>query len=75
MFEGNKLSSDWKQLMIDYPERLILGFDNVWAEYWGQLYLDQIALWREAIKELPVEVAHAFAHGNAERLWHMHLVK
>jgi len=27
------------------------------------------------MKELPVEVAHAFAHGNAERLWNLQLVE
>ncbi|MFC2001703.1 hypothetical protein ACFLUZ_04285 [Chloroflexota bacterium] len=75
MFNGNNLSADWKKLMVKHPDRFILGFDNVWAENWGQLYLDQIALWREAIKELPIEVAHAFAHGNAECLWHLQLVK
>ena len=71
MFDGDHLSAGWKQLMIEYPDRFILGFDNVWPEHWGQYYLDQIKLWRQAIKELPVEVAHAFAHGNAERLWHL----
>lgn len=71
MFDGNYLSMDWKQLMIEHPDRFILGFDNVWPEHWGQYYLDQIELWRKAIKELPLEVAHAFAHGNAERLWHL----
>ncbi|MFC2021758.1 amidohydrolase family protein [Chloroflexota bacterium] len=75
MFDGERLLADWKQLMIDYPDRFILGFDNVFAEHWGQFYLDQVALWREAIKELPVDVAHAFAHGNAERLWNLQLVK
>ncbi|MFC1870443.1 amidohydrolase family protein, partial [Chloroflexota bacterium] len=75
MFDGNRLSADWKQLMIDYPDRFILGFDNVWAEHWGQYYLNQVKLWRAAIKELPTEVAHSFAHGNAERLWHLQLVK
>jgi len=73
MFDGEKLSADWKQLMIKHPDRFILGFDNVFPEHWGQFYLDEIALWREAIKELPLEVAHAFAHGNAERLWHLKL--
>lgn len=75
MFDGDRLAADWKQLMVEHPDRFILGFDNVWAEHWGQFYLDQIALWREAIKELPIEVAHAFAHGNAERLWHLRLVE
>lgn len=71
MFDGDHLSGEWKQLMIEHPERFILGFDNVWPEHWGQYYLDQIKLWREAIKELQPEVAHSFAHGNAERLWRL----
>ena len=75
MFDGEHLAADWKQLMVEYSDRFILGFDNVFAEHWGQFYLHQIKLWREAIKELPVEVAHAFAHGNAERLWHLQLVE
>ncbi len=75
MFDGDHLSESWKQLMVNYPDRFILGFDNVWPEHWGQYYLDQIKLWREAIKELPPEVAHAFAHGNAERLWRLSPLK
>ena len=75
MFHGGSLSADWRQLIINHPDRFILAFDNVWAENWGQQYLDQIALWREAIKELPLDIAHAFAHGNAERLWRLPPVK
>jgi len=75
MFDGDKLSTDWKQLLIKHPDRFILGFDNVFHKHWGQFYLDQVALWRKAITELPVEVAHAFAHGNAERLWNLQLVE
>jgi len=75
MFDGDYLSADWKQLIVKYPDRFILGFDNVYVEHWGQFYLKQIGFWRKAIKELPAEVAHAFAHGNAERLWHLQLVE
>ena len=75
MFSGEHLSADWKQLIIEYPDRFILGLDNVWSEHWGQPYLDQVELWREAIKDLPLEVTHAFAHGNAERLWNLQLVQ
>lgn len=75
MFDGEHLAADWKQLMVEHLDRFILGFDNVFVEHWGQLYLKQIGFWREAMKELPVEVAHAFAHGNAERLWNLQLVK
>ena len=71
MFNGRTLSGDWKQLIIKYPDRFIMGFDMVWAKQWGRFYLGQVKLWREAIKELPAEVAHAFAHGNAERLWNL----
>ena len=71
MFDGNLLSADWRQLIIDQPDRFILGFDNVWPEHWGQDYLDQVTLWRKAMKKLPPDVAHAFAHGNAERLWRL----
>ena len=65
------LATEWKQLTVKYPERFILGFDNVWPEHWGKFYLDQVALWRGAIRDLPAEVPHAFAHGNAERLWRL----
>ena len=75
MFDGDRISADWKQLIVEHPDRFIMGFDMVWAKDWGQFYLNEIALWRKAIKELPVEVAHAFAHGNAERLWNLQLVK
>jgi len=73
MFDGRNLSADWKQLMIQHPDRFILGFDMVLTDIdiWGRLYLYTVDIWQEAIKELPVEVAHALAHGNAERLWHL----
>ncbi len=71
MFDGDHLAADWKALMLKHPDRFILGFDNVWPEHWSQYYLDQIKLWRGAIKELPPEVAHAFTHSNTERLWRL----
>lgn len=71
MFDGDHLSADWKALITEHPDRFILGFDVVSARDWRQLYLKEIALWRKAINELPLEVAHTIAHGNAERLWHL----
>jgi len=71
MFDGDYLSTDWKELMIEYPDRFILGLDMVWSWDWDRFYLPQITLWRKAMTELPLEVAHAFAHGNAERLWRL----
>lgn len=75
MFDGDHLAADWKELMLKHLDRFILGFDNVWPEHWSQYYLDQIKLWRGAIKDLPPEVAHAFTHGNAERLWRLPRLK
>lgn len=71
MLDNGHFATGWKQLMIDHPDRFILGLDTVWPGQWGQFYLHEVATWREAIRDLPVDVAHAFAHGNAERLWHL----
>ncbi len=69
LFAGSKFKPEWKQIMISNPDRFILAFDNVWAEHWGDFYLQQSQLWQTALAELPPEVAHAIAHRNAERLW------
>lgn len=66
-----RLADDWRALVIKYPERFILGFDNVWADHWGDFYLDQAKLWRAALEELPKKVAHMVAHQNAKRLWRL----
>lgn len=71
MFEGDRLAAPWKSLILQYPDRFVLNFDNVFAEHWGDFYLKQVKLWRGVLKELPEEVAHALAHGNAERLWRL----
>ena len=71
MFQGNGLADDWRRLMVRYPERFALAFDNVWPEYWSDLYVERARLWRHALSELPTSVAQAIAHGNAERLWNI----
>ena len=68
---GEKLAPRWKALFIEYQDRFILNFDNVFKEHWGKLYVSQAALWRKALSDLPHAVAHAVAHGNAERLWRL----
>jgi len=69
LFDGRRLSAAWQALIIKYPNQFILGFDNVFDDHWGDLYVRQVGLWREALAALPGDVAHAVAHGNAERLW------
>lgn len=69
MFAGRALAPEWKELVLAYPDRFVLAFDNVWPEHWSDTYVEQVGLWRAALGQLPAEVAHAVAHGNAERLW------
>ncbi len=69
LFRGDTLAPEWKKLIMQYPGRFIFGLDNVWQNHWGDFYLDQVKYWRKAMSDLPDEVAHAVAHGNAERLW------
>jgi hypothetical protein len=67
MFSGEELASEWKALVLRHPERFVLALDNVWPEHWSERYMQQVELWRKALGKLPNEVAHAVAHGNAER--------
>ncbi|UCH23922.1 MAG: amidohydrolase family protein [Deltaproteobacteria bacterium] len=69
LFKGTRLAPVWKDLFALYPDRFILGFDNVFAGHWRKLYVKQAALWRKALQDLPEDLAHSVAHGNAERLW------
>ncbi|MEK7516290.1 MAG: amidohydrolase family protein [Patescibacteria group bacterium] len=69
MFADEELAPEWKALVLRHPDRFVLAFDNVWPEHWSEKYVQQVELWRKALGKLPDEVAHAVAHGNAERLW------
>lgn len=69
MFSGDELASEWKSLILRHPERFVLALDNVWPEHWSDWYVQQVNLWRNALGQLPIDVAHAVAHRNAERLW------
>lgn len=75
MFLDKKLAKNWKSLVIKYPDRFILAIDNVWAEHWTNMYVQQVNYWREALGELPESVAHAVAHKNAEKLWNPNSLK
>ena len=69
LFRGKNLTPEWRDLFIQYPKRFIFALDNVFTEHWTDLYLKQMGYWKKALNELPIEVAHLIAHGNAERLW------
>jgi len=71
MFSGQELTPEWKALVLRHPDRFVLALDNVWPEHWSEKYVQQVDLWRKALGKLPDGVAHAVAHGNAERLWNL----
>jgi predicted TIM-barrel fold metal-dependent hydrolase len=71
MFSGySSLTSAWTKLVLRFPDRFVFALDNVYYQQYDW-YGDQIFCWRSALEKLPPEVAHAFAHGNAERLWRL----
>lgn len=69
MYVDRELAPEWHALVLQYPERFVLAFDNVWSDHWSENYVQQVKLWRHALGKLPAHVAHAVAHRNAERLW------
>lgn len=69
MVSAGGLVPAWRKLVLQYPDRFILAFDNVWQEDWGWFYINQARVWQKALQSLPSAVAHAVAHRNAERLW------
>lgn len=71
MFDGKRLSSEWRKLVIQHPNQFVFALDNVWSRHWQEFYPEQMTYWKSALANLPDEVAHAVAHGNAERLWHL----
>lgn len=71
MFEGERLVPAWKELMLAHPDRFVFALDNVWYQHWDAFYLEQVNQWRKALADMPLSVASAFAHGNAERLWRL----
>lgn len=70
LFQGGSLRPPWRMLMQQYPTRFVFALDNVNADWWqAKPYAAQMRVWWSAMSELPANVAHAVAHGNAERLW------
>ena len=68
--EGYELKNEWKTLIVQYPDRFILGIDIVRSYQWrSDFYVDQVKLWKHELSKLPDDVAHKLAHINAELLW------
>lgn len=71
MFKNKQLTPEWEKIIKTYPKQIVFSIDNVWPEHWLNGYKEQVTLWRNALKQLPEDVAHAIAHGNAETLWNI----
>ena len=69
VFDGDRFAPEWKDLFVQYPHRFIFALDNVFSEHWSDFYRKQMNYWKRGLAELPTDVAHLIAHGNAERLW------
>lgn len=71
LFEEGAFKPAWKKIILQYPDRFVLAFDNVFSFHWKGDFLPQVRFWRKALKTLPDDVAAAIAHKNAQRLWNL----
>jgi hypothetical protein len=62
-----KLEAAWKRLILDFPDRFMVGTDTPSPERWYYV-VGHARISRAWISELPPEVADNVAFRNAERL-------
>ena len=63
-----RLMSEWEQLMTDFQTRFLVGMDTYTPGRWLELP-ELAAAARGWLAQLPTEVAHDIAYGNAARLF------
>jgi predicted TIM-barrel fold metal-dependent hydrolase len=66
--EDGKLTSVWYELMTEFSTRFLTGMDTYTPGRWVELP-ELAAEARSWLKQLPEEVAHNIAYGNAARLF------
>ena len=67
---GGRLDPSWRAVMLELPDRFMLGTDTFTPERW--YYVGEHArLARQWLAELPRDVAERIAYGNGERLFGM----
>lgn len=64
---GGKLTAQWRQLLLDYPGRFMVGTDTYTPERWHYV-VETAAYSRTWLAGLPADVADNIAYRNAERL-------
>jgi predicted TIM-barrel fold metal-dependent hydrolase len=63
-----RLDPQWRALFLRHPDRFMYGTDTWIPERWNAL-VDAAESARIWLRELPPDVAHAIAYGNAERVF------
>lgn len=66
--KAGRLPPAWKTLLLEFPDRFMLGTDTYTPERWNDVG-DHAAWARSWLAELPGAVAERIAHGNGERLF------
>lgn len=66
--DGETLTSEWRQFLIDYQQRFMVGADTYKPSRWADLP-ETIADIRSWIKQLPDDVAEDIARNNINRLF------
>jgi hypothetical protein len=66
--EGGKLCPEWRQLILKYPERFLIGSDT-WVNQRWQYYDELMKGYRVWLGDLPADVARRVGWGNAAALF------
>ena len=68
MARNGAISPDWKTLLLEFPDRFMVGTDSFTPERWP--YVVEHANWsREWMKDLPPAVAERIAYKNGEAVF------
>ena len=62
------IAEEWEWLLLEHPERFLVGVDTFRTERWGS-YRELVRKIRDWLEQLPPEVSAAIAHSNGERLF------
>jgi hypothetical protein len=65
---GGRLDASWRDLLLKYPARILLGTDTWNPERWNDVTIE-IDMSRRWLNELPRDVAEKIAHDSAKNLF------
>jgi predicted TIM-barrel fold metal-dependent hydrolase len=65
---GGRVSPEWRELFMDFPDRFMVGTDTFVPERWHYI-VDHAAFSRAWLADLPRDVAERIAWKNAETLF------